>query len=102
MSRLYISNMKNDLANDLAGWAEIIRKQGEESRKREQERKLRSKEYIDSVKDKNIKERLRSLLEAQESGLVSLSEFFVEIRSMAGIVDEEYIPGMDDGINDGG
>jgi len=90
------------MKNDLAGWAEIIHRQGEESRKREQERKLESQKFIDSVKNKNMKKRLRSLLEAHDVGLVSLTELFVEIRSMAGIVDEEYIPGTDDGIDDGG
>jgi hypothetical protein len=97
--------MKKNLKNDLAGWTEIIRKQGEESRRREEERRLQSEEYRSSIKSKNMKKHLRALMEAHYSGLVSLTELFAEIRSMVGMEDEdenEYIPGMDDGINDGG
>jgi hypothetical protein len=98
-------NMKKNLKNDLAGWTEIIRKQGEDMRKREEERRCTSRLYIESVKDKDMKERLRALMEAHYSGLVSLTELFSEIRSMVGMENEdenEYIPGMDDGIDNGG
>jgi transposase-like protein len=74
---------KDTGGSSLAGWSEVIRKSGGESRAREAERRADAQAFITKLRETNntLPELLRALLKAHdEDGVLRTNELLDELR----------------------
>ena len=76
--------------SSLEGWSEVIRQQGLEAAEREKLRKQMAAELLESLKSvTDLKEQMRQLFLAYESGVLLNREFFVAAHEALGMAPLE-------------
>lgn len=78
-----MAKKKDTGGSSLAGWSEVIRSTGEQSRAREAERRAEAQAFITKLRetDNTLPELLRALLKAHdEDGLLRTNELLDELR----------------------
>lgn len=77
-----MAKKKDNGGSSLAGWSEVIRSTGEQSRAREAERRAEAQAFITKLRetDNTLPELLRALLKAHdEDGLLRTNELLDEL-----------------------
>lgn len=76
---------------DLAAWGAVIKKQSEDSRKKEAERKKKLANFFIFLHGKSGMRRLRLLMQAFDEGLLLSNELIKELYRMTGFPPEPMI-----------